>query len=325
MSTTTLNRFLIRIGDNREISLAAFIVVLLAVLMIAVPSFVVPSNLSEIAQNSVTICILAMGEVLVIVTKGIDLSVGATLGMTTLIVGQLAVSGWPIWALLGVALLVGVVAGSINGLLVSLAKLPPIIVTLGTLSIYTGVMYIITGGNWVTNLPESFQRLTSWSLLNFFPVMVLYMVALLLVVTIFLRYSITGRHLYALGNNAGAARLAGINERKVIVIPYILSGVLAAIAGVLYLSYNGFSTPSTGSAANLQAIAAAVIGGTNVFGGRGSAMGAVLGALLLGIISESLVFFHLLAVWNDAAEGVIILIAVVADSLLSRSMRARGA
>ena len=147
------------------------------------------------------------------------------------------------------------------------------------------------------------------------------MLIILLIITVFLRYSRVGRYLYALGNDPNATLLAGISEKRIVVIPYLLTGVLAAVAGVLYLSYNGFSTPNTGSNLNLQAIAAAVIGGANVFGGRGSAIGAILGALLLGIISESLVFFHMPAVWNDAAEGLIILIAVVMDSVISRTIR----
>lgn len=320
---TAFNRLFVRTVGNREISLSAFIVLLLVILAIATPSFVRPGNLTQIVLNNVTVCILALGEVMVIITKGIDLSVGATMGLTTLAVGQLAVSGWPVWALLLVAVLIGLAAGVLNGVLISLVKLPAIIVTLGTLSIYTGLMYLVTGGNWVTNLPNSFLAIAAWNLFGVIPGPVIVMLVLLGLVTVFLRYSVTGRHLYALGNDVTAARLAGVNESRVIVLPYILAGVLGAIAGVLYLSFSGFSTPNTGSDANLQAIAAAVIGGTNVFGGRGSAIGAILGALLLGIIAESLVFFHLPAIWNDAVEGLIILLAVMADSTLSKTTRAR--
>lgn len=321
MNKQKLGKLLVRVADNREISLSSFIVLLLIILAIFVPSFISGSNLMQIVLNTVTVCILALGELTVIITKGIDLSVGATMGLITLIVGQLALSGWPLWGLLAIALLVGLVAGLVNGILISLVKLPSIIVTLGTLSVYSGLMYLVTGGNWVTNLPNYIQNLSSWSFLGFIPGPVVIMLIILLFITIFLRYSRVGRYLYAIGNNPNAANLAGINEKRIIVIPYILTGVLAAIAGVLYLSYNGFSTPNTGSSLNLQAIAAAVIGGANVFGGRGGAIGAVLGALLLGVISEALVFFHLPAVWNDAAEGLIILLAVVMDSAISRTIR----
>ncbi len=321
MNKQKIGKLLVRVADNREISLSSFIVLLLIILAIFVPSFISGSNLMQIVLNTVTVCILALGELTVIITKGIDLSVGATMGLITLIVGQLALSGWPLWGLLAIALLVGLVAGLVNGILISLVKLPSIIVTLGTLSVYSGLMYLVTGGNWVTNLPNYIQNLSSWSFLGFIPGPVVIMLIILLFITIFLRYSRVGRYLYAIGNNPNAANLAGINEKRIIVIPYILTGVLAAIAGVLYLSYNGFSTPNTGSSLNLQAIAAAVIGGANVFGGRGGAIGAVLGALLLGVISEALVFFHLPAVWNDAAEGLIILLAVVMDSAISRTIR----
>jgi len=146
----------------------------------------------------------------------------------------------------------------------------------------------------------------------------------LLILSVFMESTLLGRHIYAVGNNPNAAKLAGLSPNGIVVVPYLLVGCLAGISGILYLAYNGFSTPTTGADLNLESIAAAVIGGTNVFGGRGTALGAALGAVLLGVITEALVFFHLPAVWNDAVEGLIILIAVIADGGLQRTRGIAG-
>ncbi|MDQ0189084.1 ABC transporter permease [Alicyclobacillus cycloheptanicus] len=297
----------------------AFMVLLLLVLLVSNPSFLKPGNLMDILLSTVTVGILALGEVGVIVTKGIDLSIGAAMGIVTLVVGEAALAGWPIWLVVLGGLIVGAVAGALNGVMISLVKLPPIIVTLGTLSVYSGIMYVVTNGQWVQNLPSQLLALGSFKLW-FLPGPVLILLLCLLVLAVFLRYTVTGRYIYAIGNNADAARLAGIRETRIVFLPYLIAGLLAGVAGVLYIAYNGFSTPSTGADLNLEAIAAAVIGGTNVFGGRGTALGAVLGAVLLGIITEALVFFHLPAVWNEAAEGLIILVAVISDSTLIRKV-----
>lgn len=311
-------KLLLKIGGNREISLTVFIVLMLLVLLIAYPSFLQPSNLTNIALSSVTVGILALGEVVVIITKGIDLSVGATLGVTTLVVGSLALNGKPLWLVLLAGIGVGVVAGAINGVLITFVKLPAIIVTLGTLSIYSGVMFLVTNGNWVTNLPNSLLAIGNFTVFKVIPGPLLILAILLVIMTVLLGYTVTGRHIYAIGNNLEAARLAGIRVQVVTMLPYIFAGLLSAVAGIVYLAFNGFSTPSTGANLNLDAIAAAVIGGTSIFGGRGSAVGGVLGALLVGIITEALVFFHLPADWNQAAEGFIILVAVITDASIAR-------
>ncbi len=308
-----------RLGNHRELTLSAFIVLLLLVLLVTIPSFLKSSNLLEILLSSVTVAILALGEVVVIVTKGIDLSIGAIMGIVTLVVGKVTLAGWPVWLAVAFGVAVGLIAGVLNGVMISLVKLPSIIVTLGTLSIYSGIMYVVTGGQWVQNLPNQLLSIGSFTVW-FLPGPVFILLVCLAIMTLFLQFTVTGRYIYAVGNNADAARLAGIQESRITFLPYIIAGGLAGIAGVLYIAYNGFSTPSTGADLNLEAIAAAVIGGTNVFGGRGTALGAVLGAILLGIITEALVFFHLPAIWNEAAEGIIILIAVISDSALAKKI-----
>ncbi|MCL6444857.1 MAG: ABC transporter permease [Alicyclobacillus sp.] len=308
---------------RREFSLVVFILIFLLVMLFVTPRFLQPGNLINILLNISTVGILAMGQCLVIITKGIDLSVGANMGLVTLVVGTLLLNGVPTWLSIAIGVATGLVCGGLNAVLISLLRLPPIIVTLGTLSLFSGLMYMVTNGQWIQNLPSSFLAIGNSKVLGI-PGPVIVLVIVLIVLSVFMEQTVLGRYIYAVGNNPNAARLAGLSTNRTIIVPYVLMGLLAGIAGVLYLSYNGFSTPTTGADLNLESIAAAVIGGTNVFGGRGTALGSVLGAVLLGVITEALVFFHLPAVWNDAVEGLIILIAVIADSGLRRSKRVAG-
>jgi len=308
---------------RREFSLIVFILIFLLVMLFVTPRFLQPGNLINILLNISTVGILAMGQCLVIITKGIDLSVGANMGLVTLVVGTLLLNGVPTWLSIAIGVATGLVCGGLNAVLISLLRLPPIIVTLGTLSLFSGLMYMVTNGQWIQNLPSSFLAIGNSKVLGI-PGPVIVLVIVFIVLSVFMEQTVLGRYIYAVGNNPNAARLAGLSTNRTVIVPYVLMGLLAGIAGVLYLSYNGFSTPTTGADLNLESIAAAVIGGTNVFGGRGTALGAVLGAVLLGVITEALVFFHLPAVWNDAVEGLIILIAVIADSGLRRSQRVAG-
>ncbi|ACV57754.1 ABC transporter permease [Alicyclobacillus acidocaldarius] len=308
---------------RREFSLVVFILIFLLVMLFVTPRFLQLGNLINILLNISTVGILAMGQCLVIITKGIDLSVGANMGLVTLVVGTLLLNGVPTWLSIAIGVATGLVCGGLNAVLISLLRLPPIIVTLGTLSLFSGLMYMVTNGQWIQNLPSSFLAIGNSKVVGI-PGPVIVLVIVLIVLSVFMEQTVLGRYIYAVGNNPNAARLAGLSTNRTIIVPYVLMGLLAGIAGVLYLSYNGFSTPTTGADLNLESIAAAVIGGTNVFGGRGTALGSVLGAVLLGVITEALVFFHLPAVWNDAVEGLIILIAVIADSGLRRSQRVAG-
>ncbi|KLU62903.1 autoinducer 2 import system permease protein LsrC [Peptococcaceae bacterium CEB3] len=312
-----------KIMQSRESFLLGLILLLLLIMLVVSPSFLGPGNLMNILTNCATVAIVALGETIVIITKGIDLSVGATMGMVTLFTGSLALNGFPLAVVILVAFLAGIVAGALNGVLISYLKLPPIIVTLGTLSVYSGIMYVITKGNWVTNLPAGLLQLGNFRLFGFVPAPVVVLVVLLLVSTLFLQFSIPGRHIYAVGNNEASARLSGINIKRVIFSAYLIAGFFSAVAGIFYVAYNGFSTPSTGGNMELDAIAAAVIGGTNVFGGKGTPLGTLLGAILLGIVTGALVFFHIPAVWNLAVEGIVILAAVISDAALYRMQTRR--
>jgi len=315
-----LQKILWKLSLQRELSLLVFIGLLLGIFAITTPAMLSGENIVDLLQNLVVISLLTLGILIVIIARGIDLSIGAIMGFVTLFVSKLATLGWPLWTLILAGLVAGLIAGAINGLLVTIVKLPPIIATLGTLSIYAGLMYVITKGQWMTNLPKHLTVLGNFEILGI-PGRMVILAVVIVIVLLFLQFSVPGRYIYAVGNNPHAAKLAGISERPIVFLTYVIAGLLAATAGILYVSYTGFSTPTTGVDMQMKAIAAAVIGGTSVFGGRGTAIGGVLGALLLVLISSCLVFYHLPAIWNKAAEGLIILIAVVADSMFENKTK----
>ncbi|WP_206882436.1 ABC transporter permease [Alicyclobacillus fructus] len=209
---------------RREYTLALFILLMLVVMLVVSPRFLEPNNLLNILLNSVTVGILALGQCLVIITKGIDLSVGANMGLVTLVVGMLLLKGESVWLSVVLGLFVGIVCGILNAMLISIIKLPPIIVTLGTMSVYSGLMYLVTGGQWVQNLPNSFLAIGNFKLFGI-PAPVLVLLVLLFILTLFMEYTVVGRYVYAIGNNPSAARLAGVSVGRTVVIPYVLLGV----------------------------------------------------------------------------------------------------
>ena len=308
-----------RMMRERESILVIFMVLFLLVVLITTPSFFQLQDISSLLGNMGTLGIIALGETVVMVCRGIDLSVGGIMGLTALVTGNMVlhhVAG-PVVVL--AALSIGLVTGVANGFLVSVLRIPAIIATLGTMNILFGLMFIVTQGNWVNNV--------SWGLFGGaalgFPAPVYYMVAILVVLQIFHTVYPVGRYFYAVGDNPDTARLLGIRTRAVEYSSYMISGLLAGVAGLITICYLGFATPTTGSNMNLQAIAAAVIGGANVFGGKGTPLGTILGALFISIITSALVFFHLPSIWSDAGEGALILIALIADAKFA-TVKVRG-
>jgi ribose/xylose/arabinose/galactoside ABC-type transport system permease subunit len=275
-------------------------------------------SIVDILHNLVVTCLLATGLLIVIIAKGIDLSIGAIMGFVTLVVAKMAVAGMPLWILVLVGIGVGIVLGAINGFLVTVVKLPAIIATLGTLSIYSGFMFVITNGLWITELPRTLTILGKFKVLGI-PGRLIILALILIIIAVLLHYTKFGRYIYAVGNNVKAATLAGVPERPIVFSTYAIAGVIAAIAGLLYVSYTGLTTPTLGVDMQMEALAAAIIGGASIFGGKGTPAGSLLGALLLVLIASALVFFHLPAIWNKVAEGLVILVAVVIDAVLDKN------
>jgi rhamnose transport system permease protein len=228
----------------------------------------------------------------------------------------------PLALLLGMAL--GAVLGGFNGLLIAVGGVPPIIATLGTMSIYRGLIFFYSQGNWVNafELPPAFRQLAKAAPLGV-PNLILFALAVVLIVAWFLRFTRTGRNIYAVGSNPDAARFAGVRVQQIIFLVYLLSGVLAGLAGVLWASRFEAAQTNTALGFELQTVAAPVVGGVNIFGGSGSVVGVVLGSFLLGIIQNALTLVRISPFWQLAAQGLLILVAVVFDAFVARRLGRR--
>jgi len=329
-----------RVGGRRNVvtTVARFreagIVVVLALLVLLVSArnanFLTISNLNGIALDIAILVVLAIGETVVILTRNIDLSVGAVLGFSALCVGVVFKDhpGAPVVVALGLGALVGLLFGLGNGLLVSLGQVPAIIATLGTLGIYRGLVFVYSnevGHPEVTrsDLPANILGLATERMLGV-PVFFLIPVVLLLVAAYWLRQTRGGREIYAVGDNPLAARLAGIDNARVVLLAFALSGALAGLAGVLYAARYAQVDTLAGNGFELTVIAAVVIGGTSTLGGVGGILGTFIGCVLLGVINNALILVTdpgTAQFWQRAVYGAVILGAVVADALISRRLQ----
>lgn len=301
--------------ETREITLiVATIATLLAVGLIN-HGFLSLQNIRFMILNSVVLSLLALGQTWVIATKGIDLSVAPIMGLTAVVTGLLEQgSGLPLIGAIGITLGIGIVLGTLNGLLVARLSIPPIIVTLGTYSLYSGLMFIYSNGTDVVSVPPAYALFGNGTLATWLPVPipVLILAFILFLCWFALGHTLFGRAVLAIGNNAVAAYNAGVSVVSTQIRVYTISGVLAAIAGFVFLCYTGSATVTTGTGdhVELQSIAVALIGGTAIVGGRGNMTGTVLGGLFLSVILTALVFLHVPPIWYSAGEGAMILITV---------------
>jgi ribose/xylose/arabinose/galactoside ABC-type transport system permease subunit len=308
---------------RREILVTAAIVIVVAASTAAHPYFWSSGNLAFIFADSVVVTFLALGESFVMIGRGIDLSVGAIMGLSAIVVGfRIQNDGMTLLpaVLLGAA--VGIVFGVGNAVLVGLVRLPPIIATLGTLSVYSGLEFVITNGNQVDTIPSSITNLGSHTVLPGVPVILLLTLPFVLVSAWVLRYTAFGRSVYAVGDDAEAAYRAGIGVQRVQFLTYVISGLFAGLGGVAFLVYTSGASSTTGVNDNLTAIAAAIIGGTALTGGVGGAFGALVGSVFLTVTLTAMSFAHVSDVWQPAGVGVLVLLAVVYDSR-SRAGRTR--
>lgn len=288
-------------------------------------NFLTKSNLTGIMQNSAELAIVSIGMTMVIILGGIDLSVGVVLGIVAIIVGNLIQMGVNPILITVVAIIVGVVLGSVNGFIIGFMKIPPIIATLATMNIGRAVIFGMLGGQWLTGLPPVFRPIMTNTILGI-PI-VFYLV---LIAYAFFHYIFTfrpfGRYLYAIGNNADAARLVGINSRKINFLSYTLSGGIVGIAAIMYVSRMGSVELSVGLEIPLLAIAAVIIGGTSITGGRGSLVGTIAGVLFITVMKNGIVLFGVPSLWEKAIIGILIVLSVTMDIVMSkRSKKKRKA
>jgi ribose transport system permease protein len=287
------------------------------VLAVATPSFATALNITNLLRQGSLIAILAVGQTFVIITGGIDLSVGAVVGFTTVVVALLINAGWPIWAAVLITLLVGVAIGLFHGFGIVKMGLPPFIITLATMTSLRGIGLLMTNGNSISINSDPFQAFSRGSL---FGIPYLFWMVILVAIPsyIFLHHTRWGRYLFSVGSNAEAARLSGVNVPRTIFMAYILSGLLAAFVGVLLASRIGIGNPTQGDTYELQAIASSVIGGTSLFGAIGSVHGPLIGSFILSTINNGANLLNVNTFWQRVITGALIIVIVYFDGLRRR-------
>jgi len=294
------------------------LVVLCIILAFVAPNFLTANNLLDVARQASVTAILAAGATLVILTGGIDLSAGSALGVCAMVAMVLAVGGAGGVVAVLLALVAGAVIGLVNGMLVAWARLPAFIVTLAALTYLRGIVYIGTGATTIFSPDLSFAWIGQGSLLGI-PVPIYLMAIVFLVGWFVLSRTVFGRQVLVIGGSKEVARLAGIPVRRTLLIVYVLAGLCAGIAGVISAARLQSATPVLGTGYELSAIAAVVLGGTSLEGGRGSFAGTLAGALIIGVLGNGLTLMNVPSFYQLVVQGAVILLAVGLDRLRRRT------
>jgi rhamnose transport system permease protein len=311
------------VARQRELSLVAIMVVLGGLVSITASQFLTPSNLSQVAVLASVIAVAAIGEALVVITRNVDLSVEATIGLVAYCVARvLELHALDTPAAIALGLGLGLLLGMINGIIVTLFKVPAIVATLGTLSVFRGLDYLIAGSHQVplAGLPPGFTDPARADVLGL-PVFVIVVLVIVVIGSVILRSTRFGRQLYAVGSNPEAAAILGIPSRFVVFAAFSMCGLLAGVAGVMWVMEFGTINGTSATGVVLAVVAAVVVGGVNIFGGSGTLAGAALGALFLGFIANALILVGLSQFWLQAIYGLVILVAVSADAIILRRLK----
>lgn len=308
------NKFAAFIKENLGIMVAlAVMCIFLAVFPATSSSFLTPKNMFNILRQISTNMLLACGMTMVIILGGIDLSVGSIIALSgVLSAGCVARYGLPIPVALLVGVLVGLLIGCINGGIIALTTIPPFIVTLATMNVARGLAKVYTGGSPVRVVTKEWQFLGA-GYIGPVPVPVIIMIVVVVISALIMNSTKMGRHIYAVGGNAQAAVFSGIKVSKVKFFVHAFSGVMAGLAGIILASRMYSGQPTAGEGAEMDAIAAVVVGGTSMSGGSGKIGGTVIGALIIGILNNGLNLLNVNSFWQDVVKGIVILLAVLID------------
>ncbi len=302
---------------SREAGLLGLILLLLAAIAMVFPRFLSPASLSGVLDDTALLVLLALGEMLVLLTRGVDLSIAANLALTGMVVALLnqAHPGWGVTPVILLSIGLGAALGAFNGVLIWLLRIPSIVVTLGTLSVYRGSVYLASGGRWVNSnqMSPAFLGLVRERLLGL-TMLTWIAIACAILTGLFLRQTMRGRDLYAAGNNPSAAVYAGIDVGRMQFIAFTIAGAIAGLCGYLWVSRFAVAYTDVASGFELQVIAACVIGGISITGGVGTVAGVVLGALFLGIIKNALPLVGISPFFQMAVSGAVITGAVVINA-----------
>ena len=286
---------------------------LVMILTIISPPFLKPSNIINILRQISITGIIAVGMTFVIITGGIDLSVGSVLALSAVVAASFAhPDEYPLLVPLLLGLLVGLSLGTLNGILIAKKRLAPFIVTLGMMTAARGLSLVYTNGRPVINLSDNYNQIGGGYLAGI-PLPVIAFLLILLIGVFILHFTRFGRYVYAIGGNELAAKVSGINTNRILIGVYALTGMLAGLAGIVLSSRVMSGSPSTGQGYELDAIAAVVIGGTSLSGGIGSIAGTIVGALIIGVMNNGLDLLNVSSYWQQIVKGFIIVLAVLLD------------
>ena len=307
------------LATSREGLLSVVILALIALIAFRFPAFVAPGNLANVFNDTSPLIILALGQMIVILTKCIDLSVAANLALTGMVAALLNGAGVPLPLVIFAALALGAALGLINGLLVWKLSIPPIVVTLGTMTIFRGVIFLMTDGKWINahEMTVGFKALPRAVFLGL-PVMAWVAIACLCIFAVVLGRTPLGRSFYAVGGNPHAAVYTGIDVGRTQCLAFVISGALAGLVGYLWVARYAVAYVDVAGGFELDVVAACVIGGVSIAGGIGSVGGALLGALFLGVIKNALPVVGISPFWQLAISGLAIILAVAFNAQQGR-------
>jgi rhamnose transport system permease protein len=304
----------------RELGIVLALVLVVGATTIDNPHFLSATSVQQMLSGASIIALLAIGETIVVVTRNVDLSIGSVLGISAYATGVLYTHHphVPLVLVFLLALAIGAVCGAVNGLIVTVARVPSLVVTLGTLYIIRGIDGAWAGGNQVnaSMLPESFNKI-GYGTVAGVPYLGIIAIVAVAIATYAMRTFRTARDFYAIGSDPAAARLAGIPVGSRVFLAFVLSGSIAGIAGAIWLSYFGSVDAIAGAGYEFQVIAAVVVGGVAIFGGSGTVLGAALGALLLNVIYSALIVVNVSSFWSQALAGGLLVAAIAFDRLIA--------
>jgi len=305
------------VRENIGILIGLF--VLCVIIALINPVFLTSNNLLNILRQTSTNLYLALAMTMIIILGGIDLSVGSIMAVTGVVTTMLiALMGMPVIVAVAAGILVGMAIGAVNGYIAATTIIPPFIITLATMNIARGAAYVLTDGQPVRVMSDSFNFIGSGYIGGILPMPVLYLLILLIISYLLMNKTKLGRYMYAVGGNPEAARFSGINIKRIKFFAYTFSGFMAAVAGIVLASRMFSGQPTAGNAAELDAIAAVVLGGTSMTGGYGKIGGTVIGALIIGVLSNGLNLMGVSSFWQYIVKGIVILVAVYADVIKRR-------
>ncbi|MCM3443637.1 ABC transporter permease [Metabacillus halosaccharovorans] len=322
-SNTVKSSKLANIYKFRELGLLAFIIILAVAVQFRNKSFLSVENINDMITNTAILSILALGMMLVLVTRGIDLSIGSIIALSGMVAAQMVSTYQNLNPFLVILLgiVIGMICGAINGVLISKIGLLPIIATLAIMNIFRGITFKISGGEWISSyqMPDSFVSIATGKTLGLNNLILIAIVIYLLFFYI-INHTRTGRQIYAVGSNPDSAKVSGIKEGRILLLVYTIMGGFAGLSGVLWVSKFASAQGDTASGYELTVIAACILGGVSIAGGSGKISGIILGSILLGILNNALPLLNVSPFWQTGIQGLIILVAVIINTLVKRGV-----